>query len=211
MPQIYSDSRHGKENQRWGKKSTHWDKNKNARWKIKKYTKMHVIWSVVMISSSLMFSVVEKYSDWKVKSSVWGRGKCRNVWKSICSQDTNSLVYVLYTLFSTGSGKLFLKFWPSSWLLASLSPLEIFDITSTYYVNQMASACLPTIILWLHLTFTANWRAFWPTLLCQLAVVFCQSSPWVNFRVNSQSSLTHHVPQNEWDTRMTALTLPYAS
>ena len=109
MPQIYSDSRHGKENQRWGKKSTHWDKNKNARWKIKKYTKMHVIWSVVMISSSLMFSVVEKYSDWKVKSSVWGRGKCRNVWKSICSQDTNSLVYVLYTLFSTGSGKLFLK------------------------------------------------------------------------------------------------------
>lgn len=108
-------------------------------------------------------------------------------------------------------GKLFLKFWPSSWLLASLSPLEIFDITSTYYVNQTASACLPTIILWLHLTFTANWRAFWPTLLCQLAVVFCQSSPWVNFRVNSQSSLTHHVPQNEWDTRMTALTLPYAS
>ena len=26
-----------------------------------------------------MFSVVEKYYDWKVKSSIWGRERCNNI------------------------------------------------------------------------------------------------------------------------------------
>ena len=111
--------------------------------------------------------------------------------------------------------ELFQKLWPLSWFSASSPPLEIFsnypNIISSYYVNKIASMYLPTINTLIAPKLRSKLAHLPAHLPLPVAVVFPQSSPWVTFRVNSQSSLTHHVPQNEWDTRMTALTPLYPS